>query len=214
LGIIGGIMAKANMEQIDLFVEQPKIKLPPQIVALDVEGTGGKEPDLIELAVVTIKSGMELTDSTSWLMKPEKKITYFAHKIHGISNNDVINLQPFNYFEDDIRKALGCHAIVAHNASIDYRMLKRKMPDWEPNYVFDTLRLSRKIINSMESYSLEFLIQQLDLDDIIKNEVSVGIHRSLYDAFAAAYLFLHLYKLAKEKKMNETTFYNLAQIIH
>lgn len=203
-----------NLDQLDLFGESSKIKLPPKIIALDVEGTGDKEPDLIELAVVSIENGIEIVDSKSWLMKPKKKITFFAQKIHGISNKDVKNLPAFNQFEDNIRKVLGDHSIVAHNAPVDFKLLKRKIPDWNPVHIFDTLRLSRRIITGIKSYSLKSLIQELDLDNIIKKEVSVNIHRALYDAYAAACLFIYLYNTANEQKMDKETFYKLAQIPH
>ena len=185
------------MQQLNLFFEQRPNELPHRILSIDVEGTGDKLPDLVELAIVGISTDFNVEHGQAWLMKPEHKITWFAKKIHGISNKSVSDLPNFNHFESCIREALGINWVVAHNAAIDYRMMKRKLPDWSPLGVIDTLKLARKVFPGMPTYKLSALVAACGLEQTICDCGTTQAHRALYDARACAFLFLHLLREAQ-----------------
>ena len=54
-------------------------------MVVDVEGNGQQPPDLVELAIVPIRSGV-IGEPASWLVKPDQPIKYFAAQIHGLSS--------------------------------------------------------------------------------------------------------------------------------
>ncbi|MFD1045069.1 exonuclease domain-containing protein, partial [Kibdelosporangium lantanae] len=112
-------------------------------VVIDVEGNGQQPPDLVELATVPIVGGI-IGEPKSWLVRPDQPITGFARRIHGISNENVLDAPVFSDVEADVVKALDASALIAHNAHVDVGVLQRKLGDWECPEVFDTLKLARR----------------------------------------------------------------------
>lgn len=166
-------------------------EMPKEFLAVDVEGNGVRPPDLVELAVVSIKGLRVVGHPRVWLFKPDLPIERFATRIHGITNSDVSDAPNFAAYEPEIRNFFGSLPIVAHHAGVDYAVLKRKMPGWEPTIVLDTLRLARKIKPGLPTYRLGALVAQFGLDELLANS-ECPPHRAKYDALAAAHLFIAL----------------------
>src|SRR5262249_7633410 len=81
-------------------------------VVVDVEGNGQQPPDLVELAVTPIYGGV-IGDPMSWLVRPERPITHFARKIHGITNDAVADAPAFDDIKADVLDALNAHGLKA-----------------------------------------------------------------------------------------------------
>jgi DNA polymerase III epsilon subunit-like protein len=158
---------------------------------VDVEGNGQQPPDLVELAVVPIASG-EIQEPTSWLVKPERPIKYFATRIHGITTQDVAVAPAFTAIADEVRQALDVPALVAHNAHVDIGVLQRELPDWRPPEVFDTLKLARRLLPNQSGYKLGMLVRSLNLAEGLPGDLNLTPHRAAYDALVTARLFVHL----------------------
>jgi exodeoxyribonuclease X len=158
-------------------------------VVVDVEGNGHQPPDLVELAVVPIVGGI-IGEPTSWLIRPDQPIKYFATRIHGLTNQDVADAPPFAAIKDDVLAALDADALVAHNAHVDVSVLARKLGDWKAPEVFDTLKLARRLLPDMGGYKLGALVDSFNLADGLPDGLSP--HRAGYDALVAARLFVHL----------------------
>ena len=158
-------------------------------VVVDVEGNGQQPPDLVELAAVPIVGGI-IGEPKSWLVKPDQPITGFAKRIHGISNEQVADVQVFAYIEADVLKALDASALIAHYAHVDVGVLQRKLGDWECPEVFDTLKLARRLLPGRQTYRLGSLVEEFDLGQGLGGADQP--HRATYDAVVAARLFVHL----------------------
>lgn len=158
-------------------------------VVVDVEGNGQQPPDLVELAVVPIAGGV-IQEPTTWLVQPDEPITPFAHKIHGISNEDVAGSVTFADIEDKVLAALDADVLVAHAAHVDVGVLQRKLGDWECPEVFDTLKLARRLLPDQDSYKLGALAKKLSLIGNLPPDFKP--HRAEYDAVVCARLFLYL----------------------
>lgn len=158
-------------------------------VVVDVEGNGQQPPDLVELAAVPIEGGV-IGQPQTWLVKPDEPITPFARRIHGITNDAVADAPGFDQIEPAVRRALGADALVAHAAHVDLRVLRRKLADWQPPEVFDTLRLARRLLPGRDSYKLGALADALSLIGDLPSRL--GPHRAEYDAVVCARLFMHL----------------------
>ncbi|MEV6908328.1 3'-5' exonuclease [Amycolatopsis sp. NPDC051071] len=158
-------------------------------VVVDVEGNGTQPPDLVELAAVPIVDGI-IGEPASWLVRPDLPITYFARKIHGITNEQLTDSPVFAYIEADVLKALDASALIAHNAHVDVGVLQRKLGDWECPEVFDTLKLARRLLPGRKTYKLGSLVEEFDLASGLEAEDQP--HRAKYDAVVAARLFVHL----------------------
>ncbi|MBL7490424.1 3'-5' exonuclease [Frankia sp. AgB1.9] len=151
---------------------------------VDVEGNGQQPPDLVELSVVPIAAGI-IGEPTTWLLRPERPITAFARRIHGITNETVISAPVVADAEKEIRTALESAVFVAHNAHVDLSVLRRSLTGWEPREVFDTLKLARRLRPERLSYRLGSLVEEFGL----AQGLDLRPHRATYDALVTARLF-------------------------
>src|SRR5204862_8259089 len=79
---------------------------------------------------------------------------------------------------------------IAHNAHVDVDVLLRALGDWECPEVFDTLKVSRRLLPNRVSYRLSALIDAFHLADGLPD--GRRPHRAAYDAQMTARLFVHL----------------------
>jgi exodeoxyribonuclease X len=158
-------------------------------VVVDVEGNGQQPPDLVELAAVPITAGV-IGEPVSWLVKPELPIRNFAARIHGLTDKSVANAPAFEEIAADVLKALDADVLVAHNAHVDVGVLQRHLGEWECPEVFDTLKLSRRLMPGRGSYRLGALVEAFSLAEGLAEDLSP--HRATYDALVAARLFVLL----------------------
>jgi exodeoxyribonuclease X len=158
-------------------------------VAVDVEGNGHQPPDLVELAAVPIVGGI-IGEPTTWLVQPDQPIKHFATRIHGLTDQDVSAAPTFAAIEDEVLAALEADALVAHNAHVDVSVLRRKLGDWKTPVVFDTLKLSRRLLPDVGGYKLGTLVARFKLAEGLPDGLTP--HRAGYDALVAARLFVRL----------------------
>lgn len=166
---------------------------------VDVEGNGQQPPDLVELAIVPIIGGV-IREPRSWLVRPETPIAHFATRIHGLTNQDVASAPAFAEVESEVRTALDGAVIVAHNAHVDTGVLSRKLADWVPTEVFDTLKLAKRFAPDRVSYKLGSLVEAFSLAEGMPEGLSP--HRATYDALVAARLFVHLANHTDDKPLS------------
>lgn len=159
------------------------------IVIIDVEGNGHIPPDLVELAIASFPV-TEDDAPLSWLIKPPNRITWQAKRVHGIGNSKVENSPSWEEIRGDVEQQLQGKWLVAHNASVDYGVMKRHLPNWAPVGVIDTLKLARHVYPNAQSHSLSALLEMTGLDD----EVSSELHRAGEDARVTALLLTRLIK--------------------
>jgi DNA polymerase III epsilon subunit-like protein len=156
---------------------------------VDVEGNGQQPPDLVELAVVPITDGV-IGEPVSWLVKPPRPIKYFATRIHGFTTADVADAPNFEAVADEVRARLNVPALIAHNAHVDVGVLMRHLPKWDVPEVFDTLKLTRRLLPDQPGYKLGMLVQALNLAEGLPD--GLAPHRAAYDALVTARLFVRL----------------------
>ncbi|MCX4826053.1 3'-5' exonuclease [Streptomyces sp. NBC_01142] len=159
----------------------------PKLLVVDVEGNGGNPPDLVEVAALPIRDGQaDTTTAGTWLIRPPRPVTPYAARIHGLTNEVLAHSPGWDEIAGQVHGLLGDAWICAHNAHVDYRVLKAHLPKWEPAGVIDTLRLARATYKALPSYGLDALITHAQLD--LSGAPAVGRHRATYDAYATAQL--------------------------
>ncbi|MEO3749576.1 3'-5' exonuclease [Streptomyces sp. B6B3] len=162
----------------------------PRLLVVDVEGNGATPPDLVEVATLPLVAGtLDTTSARAWLVRPPVPVTPFASRVHKLTNADLASCPPWSDVADHVAATLDGAWICAHNASVEYRVLRRHLPDWKPAGVLDTLRLSRATLPDAPKHNLDALISHLNLD---LTEASTQRHRAPFDAHAAALLLLRL----------------------
>ncbi len=153
---------------------------------VDIETTGGYAAHhrITEIAIYQ-HNGIEITDRYITLINPEREIPYYITGLTGITTNMVQNAPTFEEVAPHILHFLEGRIFVAHNAHFDYSFIKKEFEQtgiiWQPQKLC-TVRLSRKIIPGLRSYSLGSLTESLGIK--IKNR-----HRAAGDAEATAKVF-------------------------
>src|SRR5207249_873985 len=82
---------------------------------------------------------------------------------------------------------------VAHNARVEYDVLRRHMPGWAPETVLDTLRLARTVWPGLGTYNLDRLLDHAGIS--LADEWGQR-HRAGFDVQATAQLFISLAEAA------------------
>jgi DNA polymerase III epsilon subunit-like protein len=163
-----------------------------RVYVVDFEGNGDSPPDIVELALIEIQGWERVGKAHYWLLKPSKSIAGIACRIHGITNADVETSPTFSDVQVDVRALLTDATLIGHSVAGDVGALKRKLPDWTPTRVLDTLRLAKRLKPGMPSYSLHRLGAALNLQ-LPPKEGRIGRpHSAYYDALLTAQLFLAL----------------------
>ena len=164
---------------------------------IDIETTGGKfnEERITEIAIFKIDDKGN-TIKYHKLINPQKKIQPFVKKLTGISNEMLIDKPIFSDLAVEIDEFTKGSIFVAHNASFDYRVLKKEFDRINKKFkrkTLCTIELSKKVFPDKKSYSLGKLVSSLGID--IKNR-----HRADGDAEATLHLFKKISKYLKKKE--------------
>ncbi|MGP4115402.1 3'-5' exonuclease [Streptomyces sp. 4N509B] len=162
----------------------------PRLLVVDVEGNGATPPDLVEIAMLPVAAGAPDTAAAgAWLIRPPVPVTPFATRVHKLTNADLADCPTWTEVADEIGRLLDGAWICAHNASVEYKVLSRHLPNWKAAGVLDTLRLSRATLPDVPKHNLDALIEHLRLD---LSQAPAQRHRAAFDAFATAVLLLRL----------------------
>lgn len=164
---------------------------------VDIETTGGRpsEDRITEIAIV-LHDGSKVTGTYSTLINPGRPIPYEITRLTGISDQMVREAPKFYEVARKIVELTDGKVFVAHNVRFDYSFLKSEFHSLGFNYQRKTLctvRLSRKLIPGLPSYSLGKLCNSLQIP--LNNR-----HRALGDAEATSKLFDRILRLDKPEE--------------
>ncbi len=159
---------------------------------VDIETTGSRPGDdrITEIAIV-VHDGEQVVDSYTTLINPERAIPYQISQLTGITDEMVRDAPRFPEVARRIVELTDGKVFVAHNVRFDYSFLKAEFGSLGYNYQRKTLctvRLSRKLIPGLPSYSLGKLCESIKIP--IHNR-----HRAYGDAEATAKLLDRMLKL-------------------
>lgn len=177
---------------------------------VDIETTGGYAENhrITEIAIYH-HDGMGITDSFRTLINPERSIPYYITGLTGITSDMVMTAPFFKEVAEDIYKRLEGKIFVAHNAHFDYSFLKKELEEvgirWSSKKLC-TVRLSRKIIPGLRSYSLGSLSESLGIEII-------GRHRAGGDAEATVKIFDQLLRRDHDQYILKTLKKNSGETI-
>jgi len=159
---------------------------------IDVETTGGgiNGNRLTEVCIVLLKDG-EIQKKYTSLINPEKHIPSQITALTGIDNKMVENAPKFHEIAKEIDDFMRDAIFVAHNVNFDYNVVRNEFN--QLGFDFNrkklcTVRLSRKLIPGLQSYSLGRLCDSINIP--LKNR-----HRAEGDTDATVILFKRLLSL-------------------
>ncbi|MGB0430728.1 MAG: exonuclease domain-containing protein, partial [Bacteroidia bacterium] len=169
---------------------------------VDIETTGGnsKRHQIIEIGAC-LHNGEQVLDTFHTHINPGVSVPPFITRLTGITNQMVENAPAFSDIADDLYDFLDGNIFIAHNVSFDYHFIKNHFGALDIQYNSNrlcTVRLSRKIIPGLPSYSLGNICKSLKIH--IK-----GRHTALGDAEATAKLFSILVQQDKNGVIEKST---------
>jgi DNA polymerase III subunit epsilon len=153
---------------------------------VDIETTGGYAANhrITEIAIYH-HDGVQVTETFHTLVNPGRNIPYYITGLTGITSEMVLTAPTFDTIAHQVYEKLDGKVFVAHNAHFDYSFLKKEFEqagiNWQAKKLC-TVRLSRKIIPGLRSYSLGSLAESLGIE--ISNR-----HRAGGDAAATVKIF-------------------------
>ena len=177
---------------------------------VDIETTGGYAENhrITEIAIYH-HDGIRITDSFRTLVNPERNIPYYITGLTGITSDMVMTAPSFKEVAADIYKRLEGKIFVAHNAHFDYSFLKKELEEvgisWSSKKLC-TVRLSRKIIPGLRSYSLGSLSESLGIQIVDR-------HRAGGDAEATVKIFDQLLRRDHDQYILKTLKKNSGETI-
>lgn len=164
------------------------------IVDIETTGSNAVSNHIIEVAVF-IHDGTRVIESFETLVHPGRPIPSYITALTGIDDEAVTGAPYFDEIAPKLYAMLEGKVFIAHNVNFDFSFLKKEFGLVGMNFNnkrLCTVRLSKKIIPGLHSYSLGKLCDQLGIR--IKNR-----HRAAGDAQATVKLF----ELLKSRDTNE-----------
>ena len=168
---------------------------------IDVEATGGnpKKDRLTEIAII-IHNGNKVVEQFNTLINPETDISPFISQMTGITNEMVAGAPLFSEIAPRVIELTEGKVFVAHNATFDYSFVNNEFKRLGTHFIrkqLCTVKLSRKILPGMTSYSLGKLCREMGIP--MENR-----HRAFGDAAATAELFDIMLKREGNSILEET----------
>jgi DNA polymerase-3 subunit epsilon len=168
---------------------------------VDIETTGGhaNANGITEIAI-RIHNGTEITERYETLVNPGMNIPVFIRALTGISDEMVQRAPSFKEVASRVYSLLHDRIFVAHNVNFDYSFLRHHLNlegfDLQTKKLC-TVRLGRKILPGLPSYSLGKFCNHLGIENTSR-------HRAAGDAEATAILFSHLLQNDKEDHITKS----------
>jgi DNA polymerase-3 subunit epsilon len=157
------------------------------VIDIETTGNGYKGQKITEISIFVF-DGKKIIDEFTSLVNPEQNIPPFITNLTGITNAMVRYAPKFHEIAKKVEELTRDTIFVAHNVNFDYNIIR----DEFKSLGFDfkrkklcTVRLSRKIIPGLRSYSLGNIC-------IDENIPINGRHRAKGDAEATTELFRRL----------------------
>lgn len=177
---------------------------------VDIETTGGYAANhrITEIAIY-YHDGLQITDKFHTLVNPDRSIPYYITGLTGITSEMVIAAPTFKDIAAEIHRKLDGKVFVAHNAHFDYSFLKKEFEQagiqWQSKKLC-TVRLSRKIIPGLRSYSLGSLAESLGVEILNR-------HRASGDAAATVRIFDQLLQRDRDNHIRKALKRNSGETI-
>ncbi len=163
------------------------------IVDIETTGSYAAANGITEISI-HVFDGEKVTEKFETLINPCQPIPFYIQGMTGITDKMVAEAPVFDEVAEQIFNLLKDKIFVAHNVNFDYSFVKAHL--LQCGYILNTkklctVRLSRKIIPGLPSYSLGNLAHSLGID--MKNH-----HRAGADTAATVKIFELLLQSDKE----------------
>ena len=159
------------------------------VVDIETTGNGFKGQKITEISIF-IFDGEKIIDEFTSLVNPEQKIPHFITNLTGITEAMVRTAPKFYEIAKKVAEITKDTIFVAHNVNFDYNIIRDEFKSLGFDFKLKklcTVRLSRKIIPGLASYSLGNICSAEGI------KISAR-HRAKGDAEATVEMFRRLLK--------------------
>lgn len=159
------------------------------VVDIETTGNGPKGQKITEISIFNF-DGNKIIDEFTSLVNPEQKIPHFITNLTGITEAMVRTAPKFYEIAKKVEEFTKDTIFVAHNVNFDYNIIRDEFKSLGFNFKrkkLCTVRLTRKIIPGLPSYSLGNICESEDIKIAAR-------HRAKGDAEATVELFRRLIK--------------------
>ncbi|MEN2283896.1 exonuclease domain-containing protein [Algoriphagus sp. SE2] len=158
---------------------------------VDIETTGGTASNcgITEIAIL-IHDGEKVIEEFESLINPEQEIPSYITGLTGIDSAMIQNAPTFDELAKKLWELLHERVFVAHSVNFDYGFLRESFKRVNREFKAEklcTVRLSRKIIPGLSSYSLGRICETREIPIYAR-------HRAMGDARATSILFDQMIK--------------------
>lgn len=162
------------------------------LVAVDLEGSGAQERDreqILEIAAVRLLDGRpDMATAYTTCLDPGRPIPARPWISPGLSGLALQGEPTLADVRSGVVARLDGTYLVGHNVGVDWRLLRRHLPELTPAGLIDTHRLA-KATDLTGKLSLTDLLVRLQLTDAVSLAVPGSRpHRALWDTCGAALL--------------------------
>ena len=166
---------------------------------LDTETTGldFEKDRIIEIGIVELRDNVLTQNYFHEYINPEKDISLSAQKIHGITNEFLVNKPTFNNIARKFLDFIKDDIIIIHNADFDINFINKELQNSGlykiRNSITDTIKIAKK----------EFPGQTVNLDALCRKLNVVNNRQNYHGALLDATLLSKVYlKLTTGKQEN------------
>ena len=159
------------------------------VVDIETTGNGPKGQKITEISIFNF-DGNQIIDEFTSLVNPEQKIPHFITNLTGITEAMVRTAPKFYEIAKKVEEFTKDTIFVAHNVNFDYNIIRDEFKSLGFNFKrkkLCTVRLTRKIIPGLPSYSLGNICESEGIKIAAR-------HRAKGDAEATVELFRRLIK--------------------
>lgn len=165
------------------------------IIDVETSGKGIRNNRITEICIVRMEDG-EIADKFVSLVNPEQHIPNYITELTGIDDEMVSSAPIFAEIAEEVIRLTKDAVFVAHNVSFDFHVVRSEFKYLGYNYErlkLCTVKLSRKLIPNLFSYSLGKLCDSLSIPLLDR-------HRAEGDTDATVILFQRLLSLDEDFK--------------
>ncbi|GAO43723.1 exonuclease domain-containing protein [Flavihumibacter petaseus] len=167
---------------------------------VDIETTGGfaASNGITEIAII-LHNGKEEEGRYATLVNPLRTIPRYITALTGIDDRMVAEAPLFKTIAPHIHELLRNRVFVAHNVNFDFSFIRHHLEECGyslPVKKLCTVRLARKIMPGLPSYSLGNICRQLEITNNDR-------HRAMGDAAATAILFERLVNADHQQELTK-----------
>lgn len=166
---------------------------------LDTETTGLNvdEDKIIEIGIVELKDDILTQSYFHEYINPEKDIGLSAQKVHGISNEFLIDKPTFSQIAQKFLDFVRDDTLIIHNAEFDVSFINKELHNcgfnYLQNFVIDTIKIAKKEFPG-QAVNLDSLCRKLNIVNTRRNH-----HGALLDASLLSKVYLKLTTGKQEK---------------